>query len=263
MPRRSPSALRQRLRRRRSRNPRGCDGRRSRDRPRRRGSARSRHAPRPGRACDRRRGCRCRSGAGSARSRSTATAICVSLVSRTISARRRGPAVDRRRRRRRARRHSRPRCRCVRRTPPGAALGRKRTRMPSALQLGAPARRASSTSRNRKLPPPLRTASTIGEPASSAGEPLAVGLDPRDPLRVDRRGATATSAASAASMRQARQRIGRQRARDQRDQLGIADRAADPRAGQAIGLGQGAQHDQIRRAAPPRRRGSRASENSI
>ena len=44
----------------------------------------------------------------------------------------------------------------------------------------------SSTSRNRKLPPPLRTALTIGRCGEKSGEPLALRLDPRDPLLVDR-----------------------------------------------------------------------------
>ena len=131
------------------------------------------------------------------------------------------------------------------RTPPGAAL-RSEADADAGLRASFAASASGlATSRKRKLPPPLRTLRMPRRAADQSRQPLAIRLDPADPLLVDRparrrqggerRGDAGTG-----------QRIRRQRPRRHRDQLGIADRRADPRAGEAIGLGQGAQHDQVR-----------------
>ena len=129
-------------------------------------------------------------------------------------------------------------------TPPGAAWGRKRARIPACLSRAASGS-GSSTSRKRKLPPPLRTLSMPGAAPSRSASRSRSALIRRILLLVDRAPRRRERGEGGGDAR-ARQRVGRQRPRRHRDQLGIADRRADPRAGQAIGLRQGAQHDEVR-----------------
>ena len=90
----------------------------------------------------------------------------------------------------------------------------------------------------------MRTDFTDRRGGEQAGDPLPVRLDPRDPLGVDRAAGGGEHGQRGLDA-EARQRIGRQGAGDQVDQLRRADRAADAGAGQTIGLGEGAQDDEI------------------